>query len=92
MADFCKACSEELFGEDFGDLRGLTDPDSWKEGRAAVVLCEGCGPIQVDPEGRCASSDCLRRGHKGHGLPFINGKETEQRERDQGPGGEDGLG
>ena len=63
MADFCKQCSERLFGEDFRELAGFTSAEAWAEGKAAVTTCEGCGPIQVDPEGRCVSSDCLEKGH-----------------------------
>lgn len=65
MADFCQQCSIENFGEDYGDLSDLTTPEMMKEGIARVVLCEGCGPIQVDPAGRCISVDCLERGHPG---------------------------
>lgn len=64
MADFCKQCSLELFGEDFGDLKGLTTNEDWKKGLAAVVICEGCGVIQVDPDGRCISPDCLKKHRK----------------------------
>ena len=64
MADFCKQCSEELFGEDFGDFVGITKPEDWEKGLACVVLCEGCGPIQVDLEGRCISIDCLKKHNK----------------------------
>jgi hypothetical protein len=63
MADFCKQCSEELFGADSKDFEGLTPLASWEEGKAAAVLCEGCGPIQVDPQGSCCSEDCLKLGH-----------------------------
>lgn len=63
MSDFCRQCSEDLFGEYFGDLHGLTSQESWAQGKAAVVICEGCGPIQVDPEGACISTDCLKAGH-----------------------------
>ena len=39
MADFCKECSIEVFGEDFGDLKGLCD-----EGYMSLAICEGgCG-------------------------------------------------
>jgi hypothetical protein len=71
VADFCKQCSIDLFGEDTGDLRGITTPEAWAEGRAAVVICEGCGFIQVDPDGNCVSKDCLCRGEPGHGLPGL---------------------
>jgi hypothetical protein len=55
MADFCKQCSIETFGADYGDLKGLC-----KEDELIVELCEGCGPIQVDHTGKCVSVDCLR--------------------------------
>jgi len=70
MAEFCKACSIELWDRDFGDFKGLTPNAKWKQGKAAVVICEGCGPIQVDPEGNCVSEDCLKKGQLGHGNPF----------------------
>ena len=67
MADFCKQCAQEMWppGHRFseGDFEGLTTPEDTAAGMAALVLCEGCGPIQVDVEGACVSSDCL----KGHG-------------------------
>lgn len=63
MADFCKQCALEIFGEDMSDLAGLTTKEDWDNGTAALALCEGCGFIQVDPEGNCVSADCLR----GHG-------------------------
>ena len=65
MADFCYQCSLVIFGQDFGDLRGLTPIADWRQGKGALVLCEGCGVIQVDPNGHCVSHDCLEKGHKG---------------------------
>lgn len=59
MADFCTQCSIEVYGEDFGDFRGLTSPEAWAEGKADVVLCEGCGPTQVDPSGKCVHPNCF---------------------------------
>ena len=56
MADFCSQCSTKVFGEDFGDLKGLCAEGYW-----ILVLCEGCGPIQVDHTGKCMSKDCLHR-------------------------------
>lgn len=70
MADFCKACSIDHFNEDFKELAGLTPVDAWKESKAVVVTCEGCGHIQVDPEGNCASNDCSCAGQEGHGVPW----------------------
>ena len=55
MADFCKECSIEIYGEDSGDLKGLCEA-----GFVAMVICEGCGPTYVDPEGLCTVVDCLR--------------------------------
>ena len=71
MADFCKACAEKVLGFDTKDMAGLTVPEAWAHKRAALVLCEGCGPIQVDPEGNCVTPNCLRRGQPGHGLPWA---------------------
>lgn len=55
MADFCAQCAIEIFGEDTGDLRGITTPEIWKNGLACMALCEECGVILVDPEGNCVS-------------------------------------
>lgn len=64
MADFCKECSEELFGEDFGDLKGLLTEEDTKNERYAGVICEGCGFIQVDHTGKCiGGKNCLEH-HK----------------------------
>lgn len=70
MADFCRQCSIDLFKEDFRDLAGLTEKKDWELGRAAAVICESCGFIQVDPEGNCASSGCLKNGKPGHGIKW----------------------
>lgn len=56
MADFCKQCSIDLFGEDFKELAG--------EGRR-MGLCEGCGIVIVDPEGECVDPYCKVHGTKG---------------------------
>lgn len=65
MADFCKQCSIELLGKDFGDMKGLSTEEDTKNGLYCVVLCEGCGSIQVDHEGSCISEDCFRKHGKG---------------------------
>lgn len=49
MADFCRQCSFELFGEDRKDLAGLGEVE---EGYGWAVLCERCGPVMVDNEGK----------------------------------------
>lgn len=64
MTDFCAQCSDDIFGEDFGDLKGITKAEDWAQGKAAVVICEDCGVIQVDPAGRCISKDCTKNGHQ----------------------------
>ncbi len=61
MADFCQQCLIESFGEDSGDLKGLSTEDDTKKGAYPIVLCEGCGPIQVDHHGKCISPDCYER-------------------------------
>jgi hypothetical protein len=63
MADYCQQCSLEIWQHDHGDLAGLSGPEDTAAGLYAVVLCEGCGPIQVDHAGRCVSTDCAREGH-----------------------------
>lgn len=78
MADFCKACTEATFGiyaAQGNDMADITSQEDWDKGLAASVLCEGCGPIQVDPEGNCVSTDCLEHGRAGHGLPWKAGAE-----------------
>lgn len=52
MADFCAQCAFDM-GFDSPDLDGLTSEKDWADGRACAVICEGCGLIQVDPQGRC---------------------------------------
>jgi hypothetical protein len=56
MADFCKQCSIELFGEDSGDLAGLSRPEDTANGMYASAICESCrheGVCQVNHEGTC---------------------------------------
>ena len=52
MADLCHQCARDLFGEDSGDLAGLSTPDDTRAGLFPVLICEGCGPVQVDHAGR----------------------------------------
>ena len=65
MADFCKQCSEELFGFDGKDLRGLITVKEWEDKLDIQVICEGCGVTRVDPEGACISTTCKEE----HGIP-----------------------
>jgi len=65
MADFCHQCAIATFGEDAGDLANITSPEAEAEGRYAVVICEGCGFIQVNVAGECVTPFCLyQHGHK----------------------------
>lgn len=66
MSDFCKQCSETLFNADSKDLAGLSTPEETAKGLYPFVLCEGCGPIQVDHTGQCVS-DCLVHHRPLHG-------------------------
>lgn len=60
MASFCKQCSVDIFGEDFDDYAGISTPEDTANGLYATVLCEDCGPCQVDHTGNCVSPDCAK--------------------------------
>lgn len=64
MADFCKQCSIELFGEDTRDLAGLGYGLSLAPDEGFVVICEGCGYILVDEEGKCIDPFCDTHGEE----------------------------
>lgn len=64
MAEFCRQCSEKIFGEDVKDLAGLSKPEDTELDRFVGVLCEGCGFVCVDHEGTCTGGDGCRRHHK----------------------------
>lgn len=51
MADFCSQCAIEIFGEDNRQLAGIAN-----KGFVVAVLCEECGIIYVDHEGRCMTN------------------------------------
>jgi len=60
VADFCKQCSIDNFGEDSCDLADHTTKADTDAGVFALVLCEGCGLTRVDHTGACVSSDCIK--------------------------------
>lgn len=60
MADFCKQCSIDTFGEDFHDMAGL-GPAGCEAEWLCQVLCEGCGPTMVDQSGTCVDPHCLEK-------------------------------
>lgn len=47
MAEFCKDCSIRVFDKDFKELAGQC-----KEDEFVWALCEGCGWIMVDSDGK----------------------------------------
>lgn len=61
MAEFCAQCAKEL-GFD-GDFVGLTREEDWEKGMGVLVICEGCGPIQVTPDGYCIGG-CANPSHE----------------------------
>ena len=72
MSSFCKLCSIELFGEDFGEFANITTIEDENNDLYCFVLCEDCGYIQVDHEGRCIT-DCIKR----HGLTYKKGENDD---------------
>jgi hypothetical protein len=69
MADFCKQCSLATFGTDYKELAGLINPQQYAKGLTGLAICEGCGVINVDPDGVCISEDCLKQHGVKKGRP-----------------------
>jgi len=67
MSQFCKQCSMYYFGEDFKDFAGISTKAITKTKRYPVVLCESCGTIQVNHNGKCISDRCPIHGKNGKG-------------------------
>jgi len=63
MGDYCKQCSIELFNKDYGDMACISTSVETDAKLYPIVVCEGCGKIQVDHLGNCVSNDCLKKGH-----------------------------
>ena len=62
MADFCMQCAFEMWGLGIpNDLIGLSTEEDTKNGLYAVVLCESCGPTQVDHTGKCIAPYCYMK-------------------------------
>lgn len=61
MADFCRQCSIEVWGEDFGDLANLGPKDyrALEPDEGWAALCEHCGPTLVNNAGECLPGCCL---------------------------------
>lgn len=66
MADFCKQCSIDIFGEDFGDLKGIGDGTPLAPGMGWLALCEDCGDAIVDDEGVCIADNCAKHHGVAH--------------------------
>lgn len=62
MADFCKQCSLNILGHDYGDLKNLGQGRKLEDGQGWLALCEGCGMIIVDDEGECIDYNCPVHG------------------------------
>lgn len=60
MSDFCRDCSEIMFGKDFRELAELSSKPSVR------ALCEGCGETLVNSDG-----ECLIHTHAEH-LEFLD--------------------
>ncbi len=57
MADFCLQCAHEMRFD--CDFTGIMSEAEHQKGLKASVLCESCGPIQVDGHGKCITIGCL---------------------------------
>lgn len=74
MADFCKQCSINMFGEDFKELARISEP-----GQFADVICEGCGWTTVNHNGECVSSTCLEKHLT---CPVVEAYEARQKSKE----------
>ena len=62
MADFCRKCTEELFGKEFADKISM----SIKDDEFLVLLCEGCGRnVRVDNKGNILECNTCANAHEG---------------------------
>ncbi len=62
MADFCRQCTQEIFGEDDSDLSELISKEDVDDGYMAVAICERCGYIGVDHTDKCIDPHCNIHG------------------------------
>jgi len=76
MAEFCRQCNWELWGEEPSDLDhfGQGKPPL-EEGYGYPAICEGCGFILVNDTGSCITKNCLKKGHlayaRAHPVPPL---------------------
>jgi len=52
MFGCCKSCSQDLYGADGEDFSGMVSRLLVEEGYGLLAVCEECGPILVDTDGR----------------------------------------
>lgn len=62
MADFCKQCSEEMWGHDNRDLAASEHDIELGGYKRLYTLCEECGPTMVDRDGKCIGACRLKHG------------------------------
>ena len=73
MADFCKQCSEEIMGADYGNFRSINRLEHTQ------VLCEGCGHnCVVDFTGECLSPICMKK----HGAQMAQHDDIAMQEQE----------
>jgi len=76
MADFCRRCSEELFGKEYADSILIDIEDD----EFLILLCEGCGRnVRVDNKGNVLECNTCIYGNEGicDNLDGIEGYITE---------------
>ena len=56
MAEYCAQCAKT-----YNMRNGFIN--ECKPNFLALVICEGCGPIQVNHKGECVSHDCDNGNH-----------------------------
>ena len=71
MAEFCVQCAKDLGFEP--DWVGLTTLEDEAGGKFCIVLCEGCGIIQVNAKGECITN-CYRH-HYASPYPVFKEKK-----------------
>ena len=53
MAEFCKECAKEMWGDSVpSDFKEMITAEQIDDGYVMEVLCEGCGWIYVDEDGK----------------------------------------
>jgi hypothetical protein len=60
MASFCKQCSIDVFGKDFGDMKDLGPAGELAEDEGWLCLCEDCGLTIVSQDGTCINAGCFK--------------------------------